>query len=166
MRDIYRNPMFYYLVVPLLVVAWPLLVWAVYLPQAERDLENEESSYLDGQTYIVDILKMDPDRLAFIVSEELSGEFQYAKAITRVANLCRIQPTNVNHSAGGIITNRNKRSQNARVALTDVDIVQAAKFLSTLQYMWVHLNCDKIKLAAKKGLKDKWDVDFDFWYYY
>ena len=166
MRDVYRNPMFYYLVVPVLVAAWPLLVWAVYLPQAQEDLEAEQDAYLQGQTYIVDILQMDPDRLEFAASEEVSGEFEYGRAITRVANLCGIQPTSVEYSAGKPITSRDKKRQNARVALKDVSIVQAAKFLSTLQSMWVHLSCEKIKLAATQGLPDIWEVDLDFWYYY
>jgi hypothetical protein len=37
MREVYKNPMLYYLLIPVLVGIWPLLVWGVYLPRAEQD---------------------------------------------------------------------------------------------------------------------------------
>lgn len=166
MKDIYKNPMLYYLLAPVLVALWPLLVWAVYLPQAKENWDNEQSDYIDGQTYILDILRMDPDRLSLVPTDEVAGEFEYAKAIDRVANLCRIPASKCDYSAGDIITSGNKRKQQARVKLTDVDIVQAATFLSRIQSTWVKLTCDKVSLTKDKNLPDQWDVDFTFWYFY
>jgi hypothetical protein len=158
--------MLYYLIVPLLVVVWPLLVWAVYLPGAEKSLEDEAALCIEGRTHVVDILLNDPDRLDLARDAEIVGEFSYAKAIDRVANLCRIPATKCTYNAGAVIKSNNKRRRNARVKLTDIDIVQAATFLSTIQSTWVNLECDMAKLTKKKGLPDQWDVDFNFWYYY
>ena len=167
MRDIFRNPMSYYLVAPVLIAVWPLLVWAVYLPRAERDWQSEQASYSDGRTYVLDILQKDPDRLKLHGDGEVMGEFSYAKAIGRVANLCGIPfPGKCTYSAGSIVTSANKRRQNARVTLTDVDIVRAAKFLSTIQSMWVNLKCNKVKLTKRKDVPDQWTVDLTVWYYY
>jgi hypothetical protein len=166
MRDVLRNPMSYYLMAPLLVAIWPLLVWAVYLPRAEKSLEDESALCVEGRTCVLDILQNDPDRLDFAKNADVAGEFSYAKAIDRVANLCRIPATKCTYNAGAIIKSSNKRRQNARVKLTDIDIVQAATFLSTIQSTWVNLECDRAKLTKKKGLPDQWDVDFTFWYYY
>jgi len=166
MKEVYKNPMLYYLVAPLLVAVWPLLVWAVYLPRTQEDWEGEQSFFGDGQTYIMDILRLDPDRLDIARDSEVSGEFSYAKAIDRVANLCRIPAGKCDYSAGSIVPSGNKRKQQARVKLTDVDVVQAATFLSRIQSTWVKLTCDKVKLTKDKGLPDQWDVDFTFWYYY
>lgn len=165
MRDLYKNPMFYYLFVPVLVVVWPVLVWGIYLPRAQDALENEQSLCLEGRTHVLDILVNDPARLDFAASEDVSGEFSYAKAIDRVSVLCRIPSSKCNYSAGNIGSG-SKRSQNARVGLSDVSVVQAAQFLSTIQSMWVNLKCDKVKLTRKKDLPDQWDVDLNFWYYY
>lgn len=166
MRDIYRNPMLYYLLAPVLVVVWPLLVWGLYLPRAERDSKADQAFLIEGQTYVLDILNNDPGRLEFAASNDVSGEFSYAKAIDRVANLCRIPPSKCDYGAGNIIPSRNKRSQQAKVTLMDVSIVQTATFLSTIQSMWVNLKCDKVKLTKKKEMPDQWAVDFTFWYYY
>lgn len=166
MRDLYKNRMFYYLLVPVLVAIWPVLVWGIYLPQAQEVLANEQALCLEGRTYVLDILVNDPARLDFAASEDVSGEFSYAKAIDRVSILCRIPSGKCDYSAGNRIPLGVKESQNARVGLTDVGIVQAAQFLSTIQSMWVNLKCDKVKLTKKEGLPDQWDVDLNFWYYY
>jgi len=166
MKEVYKNPMLYYLVAPLLVAVWPLLIWAVYLPRTQEDWVGEQSFFVDGQTYILDILRLDPDRLDIARDSEVSGEFSYAKAIDRVATLCKIPAGKCDYSAGSIVPSGNKRKQQARVKLTDVDVVQAATFLSRIQSTWVKLTCDKVKLTKDKGLPDQWDVDFTFWYYY
>ena len=59
---------------------------------------------------------------------------------------------------------RNARMR--RVKLTDVGIVQAAKFLSTMQSMWVTAHSARTSSSKKKGMPDQWDVDFSFLYYY
>jgi len=164
MREIYRNPMLYYVLAPILVAAWPLLVRFMYLPAAERSSRQEQALCLEGQACILEVLKFDPERLTFTGSPEVSGEFQYAKAIDRVANLCAIPSSSYNYSAGSIITANNKKSQQARVSLTNVGIVQAATFVSTIQSMWVNLKCDKVKLTKKEGMPDQWDTEMTFWY--
>jgi hypothetical protein len=166
MREIYRNPVLYYLLIPALVAMWPLLVWGLYLPRAQRSQETEYSLYIEGQNHIIDILQIDPDRLKFVDPSEESGEFSYVKAVDRVANLCRIPAGGCKYTAGNIINAGGKRRQDARVKVTDVSVVQAARFLSTIQSMWVNLTCEKVKLTRKKGMADQWDVDFTFLYYY
>jgi hypothetical protein len=160
MREIYRNPIFYYLLIPVLVALWPLLVWGVYLPRARENQKKEQSLYIDGQTCIVDILTLNPDVLKIDPDiDQVSLEFSYGSAVDRVANLCKIPSSNWTSSAGNIIKYQ-------KVKLTGVSIVQAARFLSTMQMTWATLNCEKVKLSQKKGLPDQWDVDFSFTYYY
>ncbi len=166
MRDIYKNPMMYYLVAPILVSLWPLLVSLVYLPDAWRTMKQDRDLCIEGQTYILDILKYDPERLTFSEDKDASGEFSYAKATDRVANVCAIGSANYGLSAGPIISTAGKRTQNAMVTLKTVGIVQSAKFLSYIQSMWVGLKCDQIKLTKKKGMPDQWDVEMKFWYTY
>ncbi len=165
MREIYRNPIFYYLLIPVLVALWPLLVWGVYLPRAQRNQKSEQASYIEAQTCIVDILTLDPDRLKIDVNQ-VSLEFSYGNAVDRVANLCKIPASNWTSSAGNIVKYQKKQRQDAMVKLTNVSIVQAARFLSTMQITWATLNCEKVKLTKKKGVPDQWDVDFSFTYYY
>ena len=156
--------MTYYLVAPVLVSVWPLLVSAMYLPAAERSMKDELVQCVEAQTYILDILKYDPERLNF-APDKGETEFSFAKAIDRVANMCGIRSANCDYSVGGI-GGADKKTQNAKVTLKAVGVVQAATFLSHIQSMWVGLKCDQIKLTKKEGVPDQWDVEMKFWYSY
>jgi len=166
MKDIFRNPIFYYILVPAILALWPLLVWAVYLPGAGRSWEQEKSEYTKAQEIMVEILTLDPDRLAFADSNAVPVDFSYANTVDKVATLCRIPAANYKLSSGIIITSDKQKSQGAKVGLKDVDIETFAKFLSTIQLRWAKLQCTQVKLTKKKPLPDRWDVDIDFKYYY
>lgn len=166
MREIYKNPMLYYVLIPILVAAWPVLVVAFYLPQAERARDVEAQLCSDGQNCAVEILRLDPDRPDTMGKGQKAVEFSYGSAVDRVANLCRIPSSSYNINASPAAVSGGKKRQEARVKLTNVEIVQAAKFLQHMQSMWVTLQCEHAKLSKKKGMPDQWDVDFRFLYYF
>jgi hypothetical protein len=165
-RDFLRNPMLYYLLAPVLAAIWPLLAWAVYLPDAKDKVRDDMALCVEGQACILDILKYDPDRPSFTGANAVSGPFSFPNAIDRISNLCGIRSNSGAYTAGNIITTGGKKSQNGRVTLKDVGIIQACTFLSQMQSMWINLKCDKVKLTKKKGVPDQWDVDMNFWYTY
>ena len=43
MKDIYKNATLYYILVPIITALWPLFVWGVYLPKAERGWNVEKA---------------------------------------------------------------------------------------------------------------------------
>ncbi len=165
MRDLHRNPILYYLLIPVLIAMWPLLVWAVYLPRTQEACADDYDKLMEGQTHILGILKLDPERTKGADPNRVVGEFVYGKAVESAANLCGIPggcPVSVTQK---IIVN-GKQRQDATVKLKDVSIVQAAKFLSHMQSNYVNLQCDRIKLARRKGMPDQWEADLHFIYYY
>lgn len=166
MKDIYRNPILYYILAPAILALWPLLIWAVYLPEAENSWKNENDQYNDGQQIIEQILNVDPDRLQFADSKTDAAEFDYAVAVERTANVYGIPPTSYRLSTGIITTSGGQKSQSANVVLKQVDIARFARFLSAIQLRWTNLQCSRVKLTRKKGLPDSWDVDLEFKYYY
>ncbi len=166
MRDIYRNPVLYYILVPAVLALWPLLIWAVYLPDAEHSWNSEKDRYNDAQKIIEQILNTDPDRLQFADSKTDAAEFDYAVAVERTANVYGIPPTSYKLSTGIIITSGGQKSQSANVVLKQVDIAKFARFLSAIQLRWANLQCSRVKLTRKKGLPDSWDVDLELKYYY
>ncbi len=167
MREVYKNPVLYYLLIPVLVALWPLLVWGVYLPRAEDSRETEVGLCVEGQTRAVEILFLDPDRLNPPGGKgPITTPFDYGSAVTRAANLCQIPPNSCPLSSTDTMVSGGKKRQDARVELKSVGIVQAAKFLWTMQSMWATLQCEDVKLTKKKGTPNQWDVDFRFVYYY
>ncbi len=166
MKDIYRNPALYYILVPIVVALWPLLIRGVYLPQVQHSWQTEKAQYTKAQNIMSEILAIDPDRLDFADSENATAEFDYAVAVEKIADLCGIKPANYRLSSGRITTSSGQRSQSAKVVLKQVDIAKFARFLSTIQLRWANLQCAQLKLTKKKGLPDTWNVDLDFKYYY
>lgn len=168
MKDIYKNPVLYYIAVPIIVGVWPLLVWGVYLPAAQKDIEEDIALHKKAQPITLEILNYDPGRLDFADQNDTTAEFTYGGAVDWVASLCKIPPTAFRVSASTIMTANDQKTQTAKVDLRQVDIVRFGKFLSMIQLRWGNLQCERVKLTKKEGLADNdiWDVDIEFKYYY
>ena len=166
MKDIYKNPILYYILVPSMVALWPLLVRAVYLPAVQDNLKQEMNQYEEAKVVIAAILERDPTRLELADPSKTADEFDYATAVSDVARRCRILATNYTISSKPIRTSSDKKSQSAKVVLKQVNIASFADFLSKIQLRWANLQCENVTLTQKKGLKDVWKVDLDFKYYY
>ncbi len=165
MKDIYKNPILYYILVPVIVGLWPLLVRAIYLPAAGKDIEEKMAQYDDANDIMLQILTLDPER-AKADANNVGAEFNYADAIDNVARSCGILPSKYKLSSAMLFTSRDQKSQSASVSLKQIDIKRFAEFLSMIQLRWANLQCNRVKLTKKKGLPDMWDVDIEFKYYY
>jgi hypothetical protein len=166
MKDIYKNPVFYYVLAPVLVALWPLLLRTVWLPGAGKSWNLEKKQYEDSQAVITEILTLDPERVEFANTKNAKAEFDYAIAVEKIASLCQIPASNYNLSSGMVVTTSKQKSQSAKVGLKQVDIGKSARFLSMIQLRWAKLQCVQVKLDKKKGLPDMWDIDLDFKYYF
>jgi hypothetical protein len=166
MKDIYKNPTLYYILVPCLAALWPLLVWAVYLPGAKRGYEQEATQYVEAQVKIATILGRDPTRLELTDPNKTADKFDYATAVSDIARKCRISAMNYTTSSKPIRTSGGKTSRSAKVVLKQIDIQSFAAFLSKIQLRWANLQCDSVTLTQKKGLVDAWKVDLDFKYFF
>ena len=166
MKDIYKNPILYYIVVPIIIALWPLLVWTVYLPAAKTNVKDQMAQYKQAKKIMIEVLNLDPDRVEFVDSNDTATEFTFGGAVDRIANLCRIPPSKCKLSSGMIINTRKGKSQTAVVDLKQVDIATFAKFLSDIQMRWAHLQCERVELTKKEGPPDVWDVTIKFKYYY
>ncbi len=164
MKDIYKNPILYYILVPAIVGLWPLFVWAIYLPAAEESIEDQLAQYGKAEAIMMEILTLDSDRITD--ANDAPAEFTYDRAVERVADTCRIPSSKYKLNPGKPMTIGGQKSQSATVNLKQIDIVKFAKFLSMIQLRWANLQCNRVKLTKKQGLPDMWDVDIEFKYYY
>jgi hypothetical protein len=166
MRDVLRNPIFYYILAPILFSLWPLSVWRLYLPRTEQALELDFTLYDKADACMKEIWRLDPDRANVSATSSGPGVFSPGEAVSRVADRCRIASRNYTCIAGGKTSIGGKEIQEAKVTLSDVDVVQSCSFLSRIQSTWVNLECKSVKLTKKEGAPDRWDVDMDFRYTY
>jgi hypothetical protein len=168
MRDIYKNPLLYYIAVPVIVGLWPLLAWAIYLPNAHKDVEEQMDQYKQAEPIMMEILTLEPDRLEFSDANDTAAEFTYGEAIDRIASICRIPPSKYNLSSAMVMTSKGQKSQSASIDLKEIDIRKFARFFSMMQLRWPNLQCERLKLSKKQNLPDNdmWDVDMELKYYY
>ena len=166
MKDMYKNPILYYILTPVIVCLWPLLVWAVYLPAAEKDKEDHQDQFEKAEAIMMEILTLDPDRRDYTDSNDVAAEFNFDKVVAKVASTSKIPPSKWDLNATAPQTASGQKVQSATVSLKQIDIVKFAEFLSTIQLRWANLQCNRVKLTQKPGLPDIWDVDIEFKYYY
>ena len=165
MRDFYREPVFYYVLAPILIGLWPLLVWSMYLPRTQEQYETEQGDLIDAQAGIMEILTLDPDRLDIVdPNDSTLGKFAFLQAIDRAVNLSNIPSDGYKPNIYPPRKVQGKDIQTARLNLEDIGIKQVAKFLTEIQSTWVNLTCDSVKLTHREGMSDHWDVDIDFTY--
>lgn len=167
MKDLYKNPILYYVLAPVIIGLWPLLVWAIYLPDAQKNVNEYINQYQKAEPVMMEILTLDPDRLDFVDSNDNAPEFSWT-SVDQVANRCKIPEKKCELRSGMKITSGGQVNQSATVNLREVGITEFAEFLSMIQLRWVNLQCERVKMTKKQNLPDNdlWDMDITFKYYY
>ena len=161
MQDLHKNPMLYYILIPLMALAWPTAMWVKYLPAMAEQRDTWKGHLADTNDLIIEILTLDPERLSYSDQEETAVAFEYEVAVDKVARALRMgNDYELSPSA------RVAKKQAADVTLKNIGIIQCSQFLSTLQMHWSGLQCTRMGLTNKKTTKDRWDVTMSFTYYY
>ena len=168
MKDLHKNPTFYYILVPVLVGMWPLLGWWMYLPRAKDALKKDVTASKQGQAKALAILALDPERLDTEDPNAKGVDFSYSTAVDKVASLCDMPANKYRLTTGMIVEKDDRKSQTAHLRVNEISIVQLAKFLSLIQLRWGTLQCDTVKLSKVRAAPrpDVWAVDLDFKYYF
>lgn len=165
MKDFHKNPNFYYLLIPLLAIIWPVWVIAVSLPDARENQARERKEYINCQVLITDILQLDPERLELAQLRNKAGEFSYASAVEQIAKLCRITSPDYKLHTSAPMKVGGQEIQAAEVTIETVDIARFSKFLATILLRWPNLQCTQLKLTKEKGRPDAWKAKLKFKYY-
>ena len=166
MKEYYKNPDFYYILIPTLAALWMLFVSTTALPKSKEILNDTLTETTRAENLILQILDIDPDRLKYKDEEGKSAEFDYTTAIDQFTKLCGIAPSNYDHQVGREIKRSGRKTKSADVTINDVDIETLAKFLSVILIRWPELQCDLLKLTKLNVGKDNWKVSIKFTYYY
>ncbi len=161
-----KNPIIYFIAVPLLIGLWPLMMWSVYIPDVENEWKDLNQDYLEGHDIMREILVLDPERVDLAKAKKNANKFDYAKVVADIAGSCGITASQYSLRAGLVNTSGRQKFRDATVNLKGIPIEKIAKFFSNMQLRWTNLQCVSLKLNKKKGLPNSWDADFDFKYYY
>ena len=165
MKDIIRQPAFYYIAVPAVLLIWPVMVGLVYLPDIEQNWKAESKNYTEAVTIISEIGKLDPQRITNRNKAE-GSKFDYTSAMDTTARKLGIPSANYTVSSKDVRKSQGGKTRDCQVAVVEIDITKLSKFLSDLQASWTNLQCQKLTITKKKGLKDAWKANLTFRYYY
>ncbi|MDD5010540.1 MAG: hypothetical protein PHQ00_00280 [Phycisphaerae bacterium] len=166
MKEIYKKPIFYYVLVPIVIGLWPVWLFSVGIPGAEKNLDKEIKDYTEARKLMSEILSLDPQRLDYASSKKTGEDFDYTTAVDQVTRLCRILPTSYRLSSSPIRRIKGgQKNQDASMTIDRIDIEKFSKFLSTMHMRWSNLQCTNATLTKIKGEKDAWKADIRFMYY-
>lgn len=165
MKDVLRQPMFYYIAAPILLAVWPLLLWLYYMPHTDDTWDKEQKIYTQARQLAQEILTLDPERQAYSDEKKTSG-FDYTVAINAAAKKLGIASSNYTISSKPIQRSRGQRTRDCQVIINEIEITDFARFLSNLQLTWANLQCQRVTLTKKEALPDAWKVDLTLKYYY
>ena len=139
---------------------------AIYLPASQAKLESDMDYYTEANDVMLDILSLAPERITSVDPNKEKVEFTYYQVVNEIAVLCGIPEQNCKLTTTSIIPVQGKKTQNATVKLTDVNILSFAKFLSIIQTRWPNLVCNILKLNKQPNKPDDWEITIEFKYYY
>jgi hypothetical protein len=165
-KDIYKKPIFYYVLVPIVFGLWPIWLFTIGLPGSKKSLEKGISDYTEARTLIGEVLDLDPQRLEYAKNKKTGETFDYTTAVDQVTRLCRILPTDYKISSSPVRTVKGgQKNQDAAMTIDKIDIEKFTRFLSVMHMRWSNLQCTNVSLAKIKGEKDSWKADARFIYY-
>ncbi len=165
-KDIYKKPIFYYVLVPIVFGLWPILLFTIGLPGSKKSLEKGISDYTEARALIGEVLDLDPQRLDYAKNKKTGEAFDYTAAVDQVTRLCRILPTDYKLSSSPMRKVKGGQvNQDAAMTIDKIDIEKFTRFLSVMHMRWSNLQCTNISLVKVKGEKDSWKADVRFIYY-
>ncbi|RKY11807.1 MAG: hypothetical protein DRP65_03180 [Planctomycetota bacterium] len=166
MRDYFKNPNFYYVLIPIAAALLAVYAWSVSMPDAQSNWHKKQKQYEDSQGWITKILALAPERLEYQNQKGTSQDFDYAASVQEFAAACRIPPSDYSLQAGREAKRGGRRTKSANLQIKPIDVGKFADFLSRMLFRWPDLQCEQLKLTKQKGGPDIWKADIKFTYYY
>ena len=166
MKDYYKNPNFYYILIPVAAMLWALLAWAVLLPETDSQWQKQAQENKDARSLITKILALDPGRINYEQQKDKVVEFDYSTSVEQFAKTCRIATSNYKLTARPIVKRSGKKNQIGDLTIKSIDIESFATFLSSMLIRWPDLQCNQLIFTKLKNAKDLWQVKIKFTYNY
>lgn len=166
MKEFYKQPNFYFILIPALATLWAVLNWTVSAPATESEWTRAQSDYKKAQNIVEKIIVLDPERLEFEKQKGKSAQFDYATTVQKYAQQWKILPADYSLQSGREMKRGGQKTKGAILQIKPIDVATFTQFLSSMMYRWPDLQCDQLKLTKLKDGPDSWKVDIKLTYYY
>lgn len=162
-----KNPLFYYIAVPVVMGVWALVAGAVLFPKAVSNWKESQEEYKTAQDLMAQIIAIEPQRLAYKAEKGAQiGVFDFTAVINEFATSFSIPSANFTLNTRGETRRAGKRARSAVLSIKSIDIEKMTKFLSTMLIRWPDLQCEIMSIEKLPQGKDNWKVDMTLTYYY
>jgi len=166
MKDILKNPNFYYIAAPAAAAVFTLLAAFVFYPGAVNQWQDNKTEFNNSKELADKLLALQPDRL-LAAGQAAAGEtFDFTVVVNDFAKTFSISPANYTTSVKGEVKKQGKLARSATLSIKTIGIENLTKFLSTMLARWPDLECDVLSLDKGKAGKDDWKADITLTYYY
>jgi len=165
-KEFYKKPDFYFFIVPGIALVWVLTISLLSLPTAGSKYDRREENWSSMKPYIINILRLDPERLNYKDQESLSADFDYANTVQYFTETSDILSSSYSLKSDRILSRGGRKTKGANLTIKSVGIENFTLFLSKMMLRWPDLQCDNIKLTKLKDSPDSWQVVLRFTYNY
>ncbi len=167
MKDYLKNPLFYYITAAAVTGLWAIAAGTMLYPRSQTHWQQEKDDYVEAQTFLQQILTLEPKRLAHQEEEgTVTGDFDFTPVVNEFASLFSIPPANFTLNTRGETRQAGKRARSATLRIQTIDIENDANFLSAMLIRWPDLQCNSLSLEKLPQGKNNWRVDMRLTYYY
>ncbi len=167
MKDYLKNPLFYYIAVPVILGVWAIAAGAVFYPRSVTAWQEGQDEYKTAEELLAQIIAIEPQRTIHKQQKgSTDGDFDFTQVVNEFAAAFSIPPANFTLNTRGETRRAGKRARSATLSIRTIDVEKASKFLSTMLIRWPDLQCENLTLEKLPQGKDNWRVDMTLTYYY
>lgn len=165
-KDFWKQPDFFFLLLPVLAALWALLSGLVFYPRHGKAFSDEKTQYAEAAALIEQILQLEPARIHYQGQTGPSGDFDYTVEVDRFAKELGISSGSYTLNVRQVLKQKGKTRRSADLSFKSVKIETAAGFLSAMLARWPDLQCEQIALDKTGTGKNEWNVKLRLVYIY
>ena len=166
MKKLLKNPNMYYVLFPVLAGLWAAGAWGLSYPKSLEQRTEMENECLSSESYIKEILQIEPQRLAYQQDKDKSGEFDYTNVIDQYARMFGVSAADYTLSVRSATKRAGKTTKSADLTIKTIDIERLAKFISAILIRWPELECERLTVEKLSTGKNVWKASIRFTYFY
>ena len=160
-KELMRNPDFYFILIPSVALLIFVHITFIKLIGAKKEYDSTSQQYKLIQERGVELIALDPERLAFGSTVGKDENFDYMAVLNRYAAKNSIQ---CKKSTGRVINSKGTKTQTADVSIESAGLIDVMGFLTEMLSAWPDLSCELITINGLKDVRDKWRISLDFKY--
>lgn len=170
MKDKLKDPNLYYILLPIAAGIWAVLAGLVFYPKSVKAWDDPkngaQTEYQQAQDLMQKIIELQPEILHSQIKTDKDGEIDLGSSVDMLGMFYEIPPSKYTLSIRKPVKRAGKKSRTATMAIKEIGIEKAGRFVSAMLSLSPDLSCEIISIDKAKTGKDNWNVDLTMTYQY